>query len=207
VTFRGVFVGLDRYESPRIGWLSSAARDVKALYALFGDTFGADHSRLLTDCVATRASIHGEFERLASSNPDDVVVVTFSGHGTPSHELVTYDADLTDLCGSCISLSTLTEWFALIPARRLVCVLECCFSGGAGAKVLRAPAISRSVESAEEALGRLSGDGRIIITASGATEEAWKIPSSAMACLHITSLRRSGARLRSTRTDAFPSTD
>ena len=176
MTFRGLFVGLDRYESPRISWLSSAARDAKALYALFGETFGADHSRLLTDCVATRASIREEFERLASSNPDDVIVVTFSGHGTPSHELVTYDADLSNLHGSCISLDTLTEWFALIPARRLICVLDCCFSGSAGAKVLQAPAIARSVASAEEALSRLSGDGRIIITASHATEEAWESP-------------------------------
>ena len=174
--YLGLFVGVDRYASPDISWLSSAARDAEALYSLFGDTFGADHFRLLTDDAATRASIQEEFESLAACDPDDVVIVTFSGHGTSTHELVTFDADRDDLSGSCIPLGTLTEWFERIPARRLVCVLDCCFSGGAGAKVLQADALMRSLDSAEVALGRLSGNGRIIITASTATEEAWEIP-------------------------------
>ena len=176
MAYLGLFVGVDRYASPDISWLSSAARDATALYALFGDTFGAEHSRLLTDGAATRASIQEEFERLAACDPDDVVIVSFSGHGTPTHELVTFDADCNDLRGSCIPLDTLTEWFARIPARRLVCVLDCCFSGGAGAKVLQADTLARSLDSAEAALRRLSGNGRIIITASSATEEAWENP-------------------------------
>ena len=174
--YLGLFVGVDRYASPDISWLSSAARDAKALYSLFGDTFGADHFRLLTDDAATRASIQEEFEGLAACDPDDVVIVTFSGHGTPTHELVPFDADRNDLAGSCIPLVTLTEWFERIPARRLVCVLDCCFSGGAGAKVLQADALMRSLDSTDVALRRLSGKGRIIITASTATEEAWENP-------------------------------
>lgn len=174
--YLGLFIGIDRYASPDVSWLSSAARDATALYALFGDTLGTQHSRLLTDSAATRDSIQEEFERLAASDPDDVVIVTFSGHGTPTHELVTFDADCADLVGTCIPLDTLTEWFAQIPARRLVCILDCCFSGGAGARVLQVDALARSLDSAEGALRRLSGNGRIIITASGATEEAWENP-------------------------------
>lgn len=174
--YLGLFVGIDRYASPDISWLSSAARDATALYALFGDTFGAGNSRLLIDGAATRASIQAEFDRLGACDPDDVVIVTFSGHGTPTHELVTFDADCSDLGNSCIPLETLTEWFARIPARRLVCVLDCCFSGGAGARVLQVDTLARSLDSAEGALRRLSGSGRVIITASSATEEAWENP-------------------------------
>ena len=69
MAYLGLFVGVDRYASPDISWLSSAARDATALYALFGDTFGAEHSRLLTDGAATRASIQEEFERLGACDP------------------------------------------------------------------------------------------------------------------------------------------
>lgn len=176
LAFLGLFVGVDRCASTEINWLSSAVRDASALYALFGDTFGAEQSRLLTDQTATRIAIQQEFERLARCDADDVVIITFSGHGTPSHELVGYDADLGDLRGSCISLDTLTEWFSLIPARRLICVLDCCFSGGAGAKVLMPAMIPRSTASVADALDQLSGQGRVIITASGASEEAFEDP-------------------------------
>lgn len=104
------------------------------------------------------------------------MIVTFSGHGTSTHELVTFDADLQDLATTCIELDVLTEWFSRIPARRLICVLDCCFSGGMGAKVLQLAALPRSLDSAERALAQLSGEGRIIITASRATEEAWENP-------------------------------
>jgi len=176
VAFRGLFVGLDRYASADVGWLTSAARDATALYALFGDAFGSEAAALLVDEHATRAAIAAAFAELALCDADDVVVVAFSGHGTPTHELVTYDADLGDLAGTCVPLDTLTEWFARIPARRLICVLDCCFSGGVGAKVLHDAPHARAVASAEEALGRLSGAGRVIITASRATEEAWENP-------------------------------
>ena len=173
MALRGLFVGIDRYASPHINWLSCARRDATALHAIFSDTFG-DGAILLRDQEATRSAIEDQFVQLASCDPDDVVVVAFSGHGTTTHELVTYDAMLSDLSGSCIPLELLTEWFTRIPARRLVCFLDCCFSGGMGAKVLRVDATPRSMISVASLLDQLSGDGRLILTASLATEEAWE---------------------------------
>lgn len=175
MTFRGLFVGIDRYASNRINELSCAKRDAVALHALFSDTLG-DGAVLLTDEQATRAAIEEQFTQLAACDKDDVVVIAFSGHGTQTHELVTYDADLRDLAGSCIPLEALTTWFSRIPAKRLVCFLDCCFSGGMGAKVLHVDAIPRNLASADNLLDQLSGDGRLIFTASSATEEAWEIP-------------------------------
>lgn len=174
--YLGLFVGIDRYSSTTINWLSSAASDATALYALFADSFGADGSTLLKDDQATRPNIESDFTRLASCDEDDVVIVAFSGHGTPTHELVTYDADPRDLAATCIPLEELIDWFSRIPARRLVCFLDCCFSGGMGAKVLQVEAIPRSMKSAAELLEQLSGEGRVILTASTATEEAWENP-------------------------------
>lgn len=171
--YYGLFIGVDRYASLEIDELSCAVRDATALHALFADTFG-DGGVLLTDNAATRQSIQEQFEALMDCDGNDIVVITFSGHGSETHELVTFDADPDDLPNTAIPLDTLTDWFSAIPARRLICILDCCFSGGMGAKVLHVPIRSRNMLSVGHKLDKLSGDGRLIITASTDKEEAWE---------------------------------
>lgn len=173
MAFRGLFIGIDRYASQDIDELICARRDAMALEALFSDTLGGESS-LLTDESATREGLEAEFGRLARCDPEDTVVIAFSGHGSETHELVTHDADLADLSGSAVPLDILQEWFARIPAKRLVLFLDCCFSGGIGAKVLRVDTKPRSIESTEARLAQLAGEGRIILTASAATEPAYE---------------------------------
>lgn len=48
VIFRGLFVGIDRYQDGRVPWLAGAARDSAALHALFTDSLG-DASGLSPD--------------------------------------------------------------------------------------------------------------------------------------------------------------
>ena len=60
--------------------------------------------------------------------------------------------------------------FAEVPARRLVCILDCCFSGGMGAKVLRVDGRPRGLKSTDALLDELAGEGRLILTASSPTE-------------------------------------
>jgi uncharacterized caspase-like protein len=175
MAFKGLFIGIDRYASAEINWLSCARRDATALHALFTDTLGGD-TALLTDGQATAAAIGECFDRLAASDPDDVVVIAFSGHGTETHELVTHDTDPYDLAASTISLTTLGERCARIPPRRLLIVLDCCFSGGMGAKALQVEGFPRDIQSVEGKLNQISGQGRVILTASGPTERAWESP-------------------------------
>ena len=85
MAFKGLFIGIDRYDSPEINWLRCANRDAKALHALFTDTLGGE-TTLLTDEQATVAAIRQCFEGLAACDPEDVVVIAFSGHGTETHE-------------------------------------------------------------------------------------------------------------------------
>jgi hypothetical protein len=113
----GLFIGIDRFASPRIDWLTCARRDAVALHALFTDTFGPG-GVLLDDEKATRGAIHAWFKRMESCSPDDVVVITFSGHGSTTHELMTFDADPKDLANTAIPLGLLADWFSRIPARR-----------------------------------------------------------------------------------------
>jgi ATP-dependent DNA helicase len=175
MAFKGLFIGIDRYASPEINWLSCAGRDAIALHALFTDALGGD-AALLTDAEATVPRIHECFEALAASSLDDVVVIAFSGHGTETHELVAHDTDPYNLAATTIPLTTLGEWCARIPARRMLIVLDCCFSGGMGAKALQVEGFPRDIQSVEAKLNQISGHGRVILTASGPTEKAWESP-------------------------------
>lgn len=170
---KGLFIGIDRCASSGINWLSYARRDAVALHALFTDTFGGD-TTLLTDENATRPEIEERFEGLATCAKDDVIVVSFSGHGTKAHHLVTYDTDVRHLDGTAVPLETLSQWLSCIPACRLICILDCCFSGGAGAKILELDSMPRDIASTEALLEQMSGNGRLILTASTATEAAWE---------------------------------
>ena len=99
---------------------------------------------------------------LSSSPPatsDDVVIIAFSGHGTETHELVAHDTDPYDLAGTTIPLTTLGEWCSRIPSRRLLIVLDCCFSGGMGAKALEVEGVPRDFQSVDGKLNQISGAG------------------------------------------------
>jgi helicase len=173
MAFRGLFIGIDRYASSDIDELNCARRDAVALEALFSDTLGGT-TVLLTDGDATRGRIEAEFATLAAYAADDTVVIAFSGHGSETHELVTHDAELVDLARTAIPLDLVQDWFARIPATRLVFFLDCCFSGGLGAKVLRVEAKPRDIRSTDARLAQLAGEGRIIFTASRANEPAFE---------------------------------
>ncbi len=171
--FRGLFIGIDKYASADINELNCAKRDAVALEALFADTLGG-RSVLLTDYEATRARIEQEFVALKDTTPDDTVVIAFSGHGSETHELVAHDTTLSDIANTTIQLDLLQEWFSAIPAKRLILFLDCCFSGGIGAKVLQMDVKPRDLQSVEARLEKLAGTGRIIFTASSANEPAFE---------------------------------
>jgi helicase len=173
MAFRGLFIGVDRYQSPEINELSCARRDAVALEALFSDTLGGT-TVLLTDEDATRDRIAAEFDALRYCDLDDTVVIAFSGHGSETHELVAHDTNVEDLAATAIPLDSVQTWFSQVPAKRLIFFLDCCFSGGIGAKVLHVEAKPRDLRSAESRLERLAGNGRVIFTASAASEAAWE---------------------------------
>jgi replicative superfamily II helicase len=174
--FHGLFIGIDRYASEEIAELTCARRDAVALEALFADTLsGSGKTSLLTDADATRGRIESEFQQLTNCSPGDTVIISFSGHGAPHHGLVMHDTDLKNLDATTIPLNLLSLWFSRIPAKRLILLLDCCFSGGMGAKVLQIDEVARDlIRSAASRLEELAGEGRLILTASKANEPAYE---------------------------------
>jgi helicase len=169
---RGLFVGIDRYRPP-VTRLSCARADAVALGSLFADNSDNAEVRFMLDDEATGGNIIGAVQALAHANEDDLVVISFSGHGTDDHRLVPIDVDVNDLAGTCISLDDLADLLDAIPSRQLIVVLDCCFSGGFGGARVFAPTAARATIEDRQSVERLvRGDGRVVLTASGNAEPA-----------------------------------
>ncbi|WP_122262119.1 DEAD/DEAH box helicase [Ornithinimicrobium cerasi] len=168
---RALCIGIDAYPTP-INRLSCCVADATAIGSLLLDTHGAGVT-LLTNASATLDGIRGELGALAACDEDDLVVVSFSGHGTPDHALVPVDADVFDLAASCMPLDELAHHLDRIPSKNLVVILDCCFSGGFGGARVFAPTAKRQVAEDRTTLQTMvRGEGRVVLTASGASEPA-----------------------------------
>jgi helicase len=171
--FKGLFIGVNRY-TPPVNRLTCAVADAVALSTLFEDTLAGD-VRCLTDGDATRARLEAEFAELRHAAEDDVVIVSFSGHGTDDHRVVPFDVDVGDIEASCISLEQLADWLDAIPSRHLLVFLDCCFSGGfGGARVFSQTTARSMAEDRTSVIALARGAGRVVFTASGSGEPAWE---------------------------------
>jgi helicase len=172
---RAVFIGVNRHADPSIPELSGAVRDATALWALFTDTLPELSSRVLTDTQATHAEASGALTwALTEAAPADVVIISFAGHGSPDGRLVFHDTEAADLSGTAMSMADLADAFKATKARAVLCLLDCCFSGQAPARVLKVDATPRNAF----ALTSITGDGRILISACRSTESAWEQPGT-----------------------------
>ncbi len=174
MTIRGAFIGIDRYVSNAIRDLSGASRDAKALWALFSDTIPAQIFTLLSDGKATYSEVSSLLKStLTGAQCDDVVIVTFSGHGTHEGSIVCHDTDPEKLTDTSISVQYLADLFRESSARVVLCILDCCFSGTAPARVFEASPIPRSHANV---LSEVAGRGRLFLSASSFDEPAWEHP-------------------------------
>jgi len=173
MSFLTAFIGIDRFADHTIRELSGCRRDALALWALFGDTIPNHDSQILLDADATTAAIRAAFDStLGRAGPDDIVVLSFSGHGTADNRLVTHDTDRVRYADTTIAMSELATRFKNSKAKIVLCVLDCCFSGGAPARVLDDSPATRNQGNP---LDSVAGVGRILISASGINEPALEL--------------------------------
>ncbi|GAB4015168.1 caspase family protein [Spirosoma migulaei] len=168
------FIGINRHADQNIPDLNCARRDATALWALWQDTLPETSPVLLVDEQATVARIDEVFaQTLDTANEQDIVLLAFSGHGTHNYRLVAHDTDKENLAETTISMAALAERFRRSKARHILLVLDCCFSGGASAKVIEDGLQSRgSGFSLEESF---TGRGRVLLAAANVDEEAWEV--------------------------------
>ncbi|HEU4604465.1 MAG TPA: DEAD/DEAH box helicase, partial [Steroidobacteraceae bacterium] len=170
----GGFIGIDRYNDPRIRDLSGAKRDAVALWALLSDSIAELDAIQLVDADATLVGVRELLSRtLDAATNKDVVILSFAGHGTPDHRLVVADTEFINIPATTIAMAELADRFKASKARCIFCILDCCFSGGAPARVLEdAPGLRAIGIPLEDVAGR----GRVLIAASNVDEPALEDP-------------------------------
>ncbi len=183
---RTAFIGIDRHQDPTIRELAAARRDATALWALFKDTLGGSPGQLIVDHSATHASVLSVLEDVfLGADVEDTVVVTFAGHGTRDHRLVLYDTDSLALPTSTIAMTTLADLFRRSKAKAILCILDCCFSGKAPARVLEDGPSPRDLG---DPLAAIAGAGRLLLAASGPSEPALELSGHGLltaAVMHV----------------------
>ena len=173
---RAAFIGIDKHRDLRIRDLTGARRDATALWALFRDTLPDIEARLIVDADATVEGIRRALEEtLGTAGPEDTVIVSFAGHGTPDHRVVAHDTVQDNLVETTISMEELASRFKQSRAKAVLFILDCCFSGGAPARVLDDVPMSRDTGTT---LVDLAGKGRILLAASNVDEPAWEHPTT-----------------------------
>lgn len=102
--------------------------------------FRQENVTLLTDNNATRANIANALENIKkTAQDDDLVVVYLSSHGTPIEKfggvfIVAYDTEVVPrekVWHTAISESILKDFIQELRAKRLIMILDACYSNGA----------------------------------------------------------------------------
>lgn len=170
MALRGVFIGINRHRDHRIPELTGATKDATALWALFMDSMVGLSVQRLLDEDATIDSIRSAFDTsLGEAHHDDTVIIFFAGHGTPNHQLVSFDTDLGAIGQTTIPMQELSDRLKSTTARASLVILDCCFSGGAPARVLEGLPVARA---GAPGITDLGGDGRLVLAAARDDQEA-----------------------------------
>lgn len=125
-----------------------------------GGNFQPDQVLLLRDQAATRYAIEDAFNQIKQkAQGDDLVLLYFSSHGTPPDKfggvhIVTYDAEVNPrerIWQTAISEDLLREFIQGIRAKRLLVIMDACYSNGAYAQIVGfLPAGGKSLDLEED---------------------------------------------------------
>lgn len=174
-------VGISKFADPSIA-LNFAAKDAQdfANYLTKDARFAPDHVRVLLDEEATRENILAELgdkwlPRVAQ--PDDLVVIYISSHGSPStvdveglNYLVAHNTNKNSLYATGIPIQELSRIIKQrVHAERVIVILDACHSGAA--KTAEKGLIRKGNYDADEIM---SGTGQLVICSSAPSEVSWE---------------------------------
>jgi hypothetical protein len=166
-----LIVACARYDDPGLRQLRSPSHDARALADVLGNpSIGGFQVSLLAD--ADERTVRRRIAAfLADRDRDDVLLVHFSGHGLKDNlghlHLAATDTEVKALAATAVPAAFISDQMSQSAARQIVLVLDCCFSGAfARGTTTRG---DRTVHLGEA----FAGSGRIVLTASSATEYAF----------------------------------
>ncbi|MDL2125008.1 MAG: caspase family protein [Deltaproteobacteria bacterium] len=182
----GVVIGIAKYEDEGIPALKYAKEDALEIYNILTDprygNFPKENVMLLLDEQATLTEIKSAMGTFLAreAGKGDMVCIYFAGHGSPEIDptgkaddnlekfIVPYDAKKDDLFSSGLSMDAVSKILdERIESKRAVFFIDSCYSGKAGGRTFSRPdVVARNITVSETFLDQLSGEGRVVITAS-----------------------------------------
>ena len=176
-----VIVGISKFKDPSMN-LQFAAKDAKdfAQFLTTKENFAKDHVKLMIDGNATRTnilSVIGDSWLPRVARPDDLVVIYLSTHGSPSdldvggvNYLIAHDTSVKQLYATGIAMQDLARMIkARVHSKRVVIVLDACYSGATRAKakgLFRPGNIDVS--------SFVQGTGQLVISSSSPNQRSWE---------------------------------
>ncbi len=177
-----LIVGIGNFNSDKIPKLKYATKDARDFYNYLVKeaNFAPDHVRILLDGKATQRRIMSELgskflARLA--RPDDMIVLFFSTHGSPSqmdirgrNYIVAADSDPEDLFATGIEMQKVLESIqSRVLSDRVLLVMDACHSGSVSGE---GKGIARTGNFDAEVLA--AGSGQMVICSSKPDEQSWE---------------------------------
>ena len=170
-----LIIGNSEYEDNRLAQLMTPRADVDDLASVLRDAEISSFDEVVTLRDEPAATVRRAIARFfAGKAHDDLLLLYFSGHGVLDDQghlyLAVKDTERDLLRATAIPASFITSEMDQSRCRRQVLVLDCCHSGAfaRGSK----GALGASVGTAASFEG--TGYGRVVLTASDATQFAWE---------------------------------
>jgi uncharacterized caspase-like protein len=169
---KALIIGINQYEDPGFERLKYAESDAKAIYDVLINPdigeFAKEDVILLTG--KTKPEVEESLETILNqAKKDDLVFIYFAGHGKLDKLgnlcLVTRNTKTDTLLATSVRLDDIRGIIDQSDCRRIVFVIDSCFSGAVGQSF-------RSGDVPAESFEQISGQGKVIISASQAYERA-----------------------------------
>src|SRR5215216_6725387 len=162
------------YTDPNLAQLTAPGKDAQALAQVLGEKeiCAFDNVQILLDEPESVVSEAIE-EFFEGKKSDDLLLLYFSGHGVRDERGALYlavkNTNHHRLRSTAIKSDFIREALETSRSKRVVLILDCCYSGAFSQGTKAATGASIGTATAFEA-----GYGRIILTASDSTQFAWE---------------------------------
>ncbi|WP_217185364.1 Hsp70 family protein [Streptomyces sp. AC495_CC817] len=171
---RALIIANSAYDDDHFAGLPAATADAAALAeVLRTPDIGGFSVQALVD-VPQRPAMRALEAFFAQASRDDLLLLHLSLHGWKDTRgrlhFVMRDTELDYLGSTAISAEVVGDWMGHSRSRRIVVLLDCCYSGAFPMNALRRDASPPTVDVAEP----LAGKGRVVLTASTALQYAYE---------------------------------
>ncbi|GHH53866.1 effector-associated constant component EACC1 [Lentzea cavernae] len=167
-----LIIASHEFSDPGLSSLRAPAHDAARLGEVLADArIGGFHVRTLINSPAAEVNEAVE-DFFADREPDDLLVLHFSGHGVKDEagelHFATSSTKLSRLAGTAVSADFVARRMNRSRSRRIVLLLDCCYSGAFGRGMVARAGGSVGLEE------QFGGSGRAVITASSSMEYAFE---------------------------------